>query len=518
MNIFILVKNWFQIAVRFLKSHKYTSFIIALVLVIAIYFLWPSGELQYEYIHPEIKTFQTTVEGSGNVSTENSVDLVALKSGQIYSVKVKPGDKVKKGQILATISNKAQLAELTKARAEYEKVANGSAQKDIDTKQIELDNALFNLEQVKKEQETLVTNARRKFYSSDLEVKQYSGTTGTAPIITGSYNGTTTGEYRISIDGPQGYNFRVNGLERQEDGYVDDKEPWSLGTQGLMITFPDGIGYRNDDSWYLLIPNTEGENYVSNYNSYLSALSTQEKAIADAEQKIKSSQTNVAQIKAPSRYEEILSAQGVLQSAEANYEDTIIRATFDGSIGKVSVTPGEFVQVGNHAMTVVAENKIAEITLNEVDVANLAIKQPSTLTFDALPELTLTGTVTEIDTVGTDDSGVITFGVKIVVEDNDPRVKPGMSVTGTIVTKQKENVLVVPNGVLKSEDKKYYVMVKNGIAQDSPQKKHYVSIGLANDIETEIIEGITFTDEILYRTVSNKEKQTGGLIQPPEIE
>lgn len=520
------MKNIKQYTTKFwsyIKIHKFKAVLCIVLIVAGFILLRPEEQTVFEYISPEIKTFQTTVEGSGNVSTESSVNLVALTTGQISDIKIKPGDSVKKGQILATISNRAQLADLTKARAEYEKVVNGSSQEDITSEQTELDNAALNLEQVRKEQGILVANARRKWYSSDLIAKPYdTDISCTIPTISGAYNGNQIGEYRVSIDGSQGIRFRVSGLEEISDQSVDNDNSVPLGTQGLKIFFPDGSYECNDgDSWYVTIPNTEGENYLANYNNYQLALSTQEKAVADAEQKLKTANAGFAQVKAPSRYEEVLSAQGALQSAQANYEDTIIRAPFDGQVGKVSITAGEFVQSGTEAVTIIGEGKIAEITLNEVDVANLKVGQKAALTFDALPDLELMGSVAEIDTSGTDDSGVIIFGVKIIIGNDDDRVKPGMSVTGTITTNEKENSVVLSNTALKEDDTgEYYVLVKdiNG-SEKNPNKKVLIKIGLSNDIETEIVEGLSGNEEVLYREISQKEtKQSGGLIQPPSGE
>ena len=104
-------------------------------------------------------------------------------------------------------------------------------------------------------------------------------------------------------------------------------------------------------------------------------------------------------------------------------------------------------------MPLITKQKIAEISLNEVDAAKVKVGQKVTLTFDAIDGLSITGEVSEIDALGTVSQGVVTYGVKIAFDTQDERVKSGMSVSAAIITDVKQNVLLVPNAAVKSNER-----------------------------------------------------------------
>ena len=165
----------------------------------------------------------------------------------------------------------------------------------------------------------------------------------------------------------------------------------------------------------------------------------------------------------------------------------------------------------------------ANITLNEVDVAKVKTGQKATLTFDALPEVTLTGKVTEIDRVGTVNQGIVSYGVKIALDSVDERIKPGMSVTAEIIVEAKPDVLTLPNRAIKSEGESRYVelieapeevkkTLKIGTSIVLPKgvkiKKQPVEIGISNDTSTEILSGISEGDIVISSKVTQQTQTT----------
>src|SRR3989344_8985862 len=145
-------------------------------------------------------------------------------------------------------------------------------------------------------------------------------------------------------------------------------------------------------------------------------------------------------------------------------------------------------------------------------MAKIKIGQKVKLSFDAMPDITIDGTVAEINPVGVIDQGVVTYDVKISFDKENPEIKPSMSVSATIVTDEKQNVLVIPNSAVKSQGGKTFVEIfdssllpsVNGslgsISKISPRKIP-VEIGLSNDTHTEIISGLKEGDEIVIRTI-----------------
>ncbi len=154
---------------------------------------------------------------------------------------------------------------------------------------------------------------------------------------------------------------------------------------------------------------------------------------------------------------------------------------------------------GTVVATVITRQQIAEISLNEVDMAKVKVSQKTNLTFDAVEGLNIVGEVSEIDTLGTVSQGVVTYNVKINFDTQDERVKPGMSVSVEIITDVKQDVLLVPNAAIKSQNNTQYVEV---MGTNNIIHSQTIETGISNDTYTEITGGLAEGDKVVTQTVS----------------
>lgn len=200
--------------------------------------------------------------------------------------------------------------------------------------------------------------------------------------------------------------------------------------------------------------------------------------------------------------------------------------------GSSKAENGDQGQSTNSLITVVNMDKlVATVSLNEVDVAKVKVGQKATMTFDAVPDLTMTGQVKEIDTLGTISQGVVTYNAKIAFDTQDDRVKPGISVSASIITEAKPDVLLVPNSAVKSQGGVSYVEIPDesdmsvatvnvsGAIFQNPTRQQQIEIGTANDEFTEIVSGLNEGDLVVTRTIqptaaAQTQTQSGGLRIP----
>ncbi|MBI3175792.1 MAG: efflux RND transporter periplasmic adaptor subunit [Chloroflexi bacterium] len=125
-----------------------------------------------------------------------------------------------------------------------------------------------------------------------------------------------------------------------------------------------------------------------------------------------------------------------LAAAQSTLTNYVITAPFDGVVMDVSVSVGD--QAGPEAYAV----KIADTSawyvetsdLTELDVVKISQGQSAAVVADALPEVTMHGTVETISQAYTLQSGDILYKVKLKVEDVDPRVLWGMTVEVTFTS------------------------------------------------------------------------------------
>jgi multidrug efflux pump subunit AcrA (membrane-fusion protein) len=203
-----------------------------------------------------------------------------------------------------------------------------------------------------------------------------------------------------------------------------------------------------------------------------------------------------------SYYLQIATAEVNYQETLDNLEETEIKAPIDGIIAQVNKKAGDSVRdsdSGDTLATIITEEKLAVISLNEVDVARVAVGQKAILSFSALEDLEMTGTVVEIESIGTVSQGVVSYEVKIVLDSQDERIKPQMTVSADIIVEKSIDVLNIPNAAVKNDENgDAYVEVldfkgeldPSGVSSTKEPVVFYVETGLSDDTNTEIKSGL----------------------------
>ncbi len=206
--------------------------------------------------------------------------------------------------------------------------------------------------------------------------------------------------------------------------------------------------------------------------------------------------------------------RNALRDARERLADYYIRAPFDGIVTQIEVEDGSSVSASTAIGKLITEQMLAEILLNEVDVAKVQTRQKATLTFDAIEDLSITGAVTEIESLGTVSQGVVTYKIKIAFDTQDTRIKPGMTVAVTIITDAKTDVLLVPSLAVKSRNGRgsYVKILEGKIPRRQP-----VELGASNDVLIEILEGVEEGDEVVTQSIelnNNTNNQNSGFRIP----
>lgn len=280
---------------------------------------------------------------------------------------------------------------------------------------------------------------------------------------------------------------------------------------------------------------------VNTINSLLLSIKSAQDSLAKAKDNVRSSKINLEKLKIDQPIE-LETAKNNVKIQQANYNETIkgisdlekrsyqlsinqakanltsiqetmskyiITAPFDGVISKMDLSVGDNVSSNTSIATIISNHSVAKLTFNEVDIAKIKEGQKADLTFDALEDIKLTGTVSDVDSTGTTSAGVVYYTVQIAFDSENESIKPGMSVTADIILENKENVLVVPNSAIKTFGENNYVeileniddniMIVDANEKNTPVRKN-IKIGVSDDSNTEIISGLSENDSIITRT------------------
>ena len=140
----------------------------------------------------------------------------------------------------------------------------------------------------------------------------------------------------------------------------------------------------------------------------------------------------------------------------------------------------------------------ATLSLTEVDVTKIKSGQKVTITMDAFPDNTLTGTVLAVNTSGSVNSNVTSYSVSVLLDNTDLDIYTNMAVSATIIISAKDDVIMIPS-----------LAIKNNIVQILQNKQPVsvtVEVGSTNDTQTEIISGVKEGDVVITSTSSGTSK------------
>lgn len=213
-----------------------------------------------------------------------------------------------------------------------------------------------------------------------------------------------------------------------------------------------------------------------------------------------------------------------LKDAKDKLNDYYLYAPFDGIISSLNVKKGDSVSSQTTVAKLITAQTIAEASFNEVDVVKIKVGQRAEVTFDALPDLVLAGKVIEVDSVGTESMGVVSYKVKVALDENNENIKPSMSANIEVFTEEKDNVLVVPSSAIKTANGKKYVEVvkdanleesafRSGIILTTPPERRFIEVGISSDTLTEIKSGLAEGEIIVLSVIKPNSSSNNSSFQ-----
>jgi HlyD family secretion protein len=435
------------------------------------------------------------VVGTGNLALANTEDLSFDMAGTVEEVLVTDGETVIEGQKLArldTIAWDDQIATL-KETLTNSKRSLVNAQRDITAKELALRQAELN-----------VTTAEEELNQINI-VK----------------------DAQTAVDNAE------EALETANANYSSDPAAWAARIVDINKQLAEAKAYLNE------VLSGAGMNVSSDLSLQISkrllgidqsnlSLENAKTAVGDANSAVTDAEAAVTK------------AQDKLDEAQ-NLSPTIT-APFAGFISKVNISGGGEVQKGTVAMQLADPDKFkANIQVTEQDIFSVNVGSSAVVTVDALSNMAFPATITSIAPLATVSQGVVTYKVTVELNTNrtantslpsgagtstanitppsgfpdignttnattDLSLKDGLSATVTIILNQASNVLVVPSRAISRQGQSYTVQVKSGETTET----RTVKIGTSDDSNTEITEGLTEGETIVYTSSSSSSSSSNS--------
>ena len=410
---------------------------------------------QYQWVHPNRATVTQTLSLSGNLAPSQEEDLDFATAGRVATVAVKPGDTVAAGQILATLDTSTLQGALTQAQAN-------------------------------------LTSAQAKL------TYDQSGLGSTTAFsdqqaVTQDQSAVTAASNNVSAD--QGVVAADTNLVNQECGASPPKSDCDQDRQKLAV---DQQTLTRDQGTY------------SNDLTQLSSAQTRQQLDAGQAQAQSTEQSATDQAA-------VAVAQVNLQAAQRNLAEATLTATTGGLVAAVNIAAGSSVggsagssssssASASHAIVVIAPG-LFQVTgsISDSQVGQVALGERARVT-PAGSAQALDGKVSAVAEQATITSGVATFPVTVTLNDPAPALRSGMSVSVSVIVSQSVDVLSVPTGAVHTTAGVSTVQV---LVNNVPQQRT-VETGASDALHTEIISGVTATDEVVIAVITSSVPSTSN--------
>jgi multidrug efflux pump subunit AcrA (membrane-fusion protein) len=344
--------------------------------------------------------FVPVISATGVVKPVRWVTLSFPSGGLVRELLVERGDAVEEGQVLALLSSVEQArAAVTAAQLEY-----------INADQA-LDDLLENAELYAAQAQLALANAQDRLDNAEYTwtVRQ-KGNRASANTIDGAEANLTLAEEEV--DRAQSAYDRASG----EAGKA-------LALSNLVAAKKHRDSIQRNLNWYLGAPDEIEQALLD------AELAEAQATVAAAEreyEKVKDGPDPDALEMAQARFD---NARASLLAAEQALADMELQASFGGTISEVLIRNYEFVAPGQPIMLLadLGELVIETTDLNEIDVAQIEVGFPALITFYALPDVVLEGTLTYIAPKSSQGTGV-NYLVEVQLDGDFPEsVRWGMT-------------------------------------------------------------------------------------------
>ena len=524
-----------------MKKRKKLIIISAVILIIIILLiaLRPKQSI-YEFTTVERKDIKQMVSASGTIKPSQEINLQFETTGKVRNIFVKVGDQVKAGRILVKLNDsdlqaqyQQQQAAVNAAKAQLALLKAGSSQEEINLAENTAANALESLANVKnkadndlnvlyEQSKEIMNNAYLK--ADAMYNKQVSDLFDSYHRLTFS---TTASQAQIIVENQhadikemisQLNNYLLEISSSTTDERLDNISSIFKTDLQKMRSFLDSLAEALNSS--VGIASATLTTYKLNLDTARTNINTVISSILGDQQNIASqkiiNQTNIntaqssldqandqlAIKKVGPRIENINYQEALVNQQEASLagsgekiRKTNLIAPIDGIITNVGVEVGETVSVSQAPILMNSlGNFEIELDIPETDIIKIITSQIAEISLDAFPNEKFLGHVIKINPAETIIQGVVYYKSTISFDQQDSRVRAGMTANVDIVTAEKQMVLTTPlRAVIEKNGLKHVRILVNNIVQEKEIKTGLVS----TQSEVEIISGLAENEEII---------------------
>lgn len=522
-----MITNGIATIRSFLQAHALIAGVLVVLLITGIgFFLLTRGDGKEQLLTVARGEFVQAVSVSGKVVAAQEVDLGFSGGGRVSGVYAKVGDRVGAGTILAEIENGDLRANVLQREAavgrEEAKLASlraGSRPEDVAVSESAVESAKASLEQANR---ALLEEIEDAYRSADDAIKNQIDQFITNPrsanpqlsfIVADSQIENDIEFKRLQIEAAlTAWQQEVTSLSSTSDLLrASETAQKNLAGAGAVLVAANAALNRAVTT--ATHPQATIDAYVVDIAAARSAVNTEAAALTsavtaqkNAAASLTTAERNLTLKKAPpvqadidAQVAQVSAAKADLESARAQLGKTLLRAPFSGIVTRMDLKKGAIASSNSSDVSMISSGTFQiESFVPEVNIALLEVGDSAVVTLDAYGRDALFAAhVISIDPAETERDGVSTYRAILEFENNDGRIKSGMTANVRISTDKRDNVIAIPRGAVLERGGKKYVTVK----EERGAGEREVTTGPTDSLgNIEITSGLSEGDVVVLST------------------
>ncbi|MGC9469614.1 MAG: efflux RND transporter periplasmic adaptor subunit [Anaerolineae bacterium] len=396
---------------------------------------------------------QITTPASGNVIVSRRADLSFPSTGRITAVHIEVGDRVKGGDELArlddtTLRDAIHQAELTLAQAELslETLLAPAGEDEVRVAELAIREAVQAMEVAKTSQQLAEARAQQNEERAQ----------------------------RLADDAQEAYETYLDTLDR-----FGLPEAFAAGVTAAYMEASGNVGVTAVKSEHAI--EQARSQWLSAYQRYEQATDRLERLQGGPDEaQIRKAELQIEQAKVG------------LAQAQADLASARLTAPFGGVIAAVNIQAGTVPPTARPAITLLDDTALyVDLSVDELDIGTLREGQSVQVVLDAYPDATLEGLIDRIGLLPESIGGVIGYPVRVALTDTAGiDVRDGMTASATVITGVREQVLLVPNWAVRTDQSSEEIYTYCHCVEDDVPRRVPIEVGARNDTFTEIISGL----------------------------
>lgn len=479
-----------------------------------------SAEASYQTAAAEKRNITRSLSSSGTLQPADSYTVSTLVSGEILSDTFEEGDQVEEGQLLYTLDSSGASNSQTQARNSYTQ-AQTNYEQAVKAKYPTADMSGTVSEVYVKNGDTV---------SAGTELMRIVGDNNI--YLTGLFPYASPSDFYVG----QTATIYINGFAGTTTGTVTAVSSSTVTTSNGLQAVSVQVKAANPG---LVTADYTASIYIGNYSSYGQAsinLSASSVVTAEASGKVTglswlagdtiSEGQRICTITGDSVDNSIENAkismenaQSSLENAQETLDDHSITAPISGEVVTKTAKAGDKIEGGSDGtLCVIYDLSYLEMTMSidELDISDVAVGQEVQITADAVEGTTYTGVVTKVSVAGTTSGGITTYPVTVRIDETEG-LRPGMNVDAEIILESAEDVLAIPSGAVNRGNTVLITAdspsAANAVDQEAPEGYVYVEVetGISDDSYTQVLSGLQEGDTVAYlQTASGSDGMAMG--------